>query len=205
MKTMKRAMNLMLIIAFAMTGTTIAAQMKPLGANDPRAADRKELRDLLEKTEQAFNKVDVEAVIGVLAKDAVVVWQDGRRTTNHDEVRDHYKRTFQGAGAILKSLDIQATLGAPALFYGGNNAVAYGTTRENYQLIAGTKVSLDGLWTAHVIKQNGKWSVASLHFSINPFDNEVLRKAEQAAWLFGGGGIALGLLAGWLLGRRRNA
>jgi ketosteroid isomerase-like protein len=205
MKAMKRAMNLMLIIAFVMTGAATAAQMKPLDPKDPRAADRKALRDLLEKTEQAFNKVDVEAVISVLSKDAVVVWQDGHRTTNHDEVRAHYKRTFQGAGAILKSLDIKATLGGSALFYGNSNAVAYGTTKENYQLVAGTKVSLDGLWTTHVVKRDGKWYVASLHFSINPFDNEVLRKAGQASWLFGGGGIALGLLAGWLVGRRRKA
>ena len=182
-----------------------AADMPTLDPNDSRVADRKALRDVLVLTEQAFNKIDVEAVIGVLEKDAIVVWQDAVRTISHQQVRDHYKQTFQGVGAILKSLDIKATLGGPARFYGDDQAVAYGTTRETYQLVAGGTVALDGLWTTHVAKRDGKWKITALHFSTNPFDNDIVKKAGQASWLFGIVGIVVGLLLGWLIGRRRKA
>jgi uncharacterized protein (TIGR02246 family) len=186
------------------TMAACAADMPALDPKDPRFKDRKALRDLLTATEQAFNKADVEAVIGVLDKDAVVVWQDGVRTASHDELRQHYKQTFQGPGAILRSLDIKASLAGPARFYGANQAIAYGNTKEAYQLIGGGSVALDGLWTTHVVKQDGKWKVTALHFSTNPFDNEVIRKAGRLWWYVGAGGLSIGLLVGWLFGRRRK-
>jgi ketosteroid isomerase-like protein len=201
--TLKNA-GIALLLAFT-AAAALAADMPGLDPKDPRFEDRKALRDLLVATEHAFNKIDVEGVIGVLADDAVVVWQDGVRTVSHDEVRQHYKQTFQGAGAVLKSLDIKAALAGPARFYGANQAVAYGTTKETYQLVAGGKVGLDGLWTTHVAKQDGKWKVTALHFSTNPFDNDVIRKAGQASWIFGMLGIVIGLVAGWFAGRRRKA
>ncbi len=192
-------------LALALAGTLHAADMPALDPNDPRVGDRKALREMLIATEQAFNKVDLDAVLRVLEKDAVVVWQDGVRTTGHDQVREHYKRTFQGAGgAILKSMSIKAALSAPAHFYGEQYAVAYGTTKENYDLVGGSTVSLDGLWTSHVAKRDGAWKITALHFSTNPFDNDVLRKAGHAAWIFGIVGAAAGLIVGWLLGRRRK-
>jgi len=181
-----------------------AADMPPLDPQDSRVADRTALRDLLNSMEQAFNKIDVEGVIGALDKEAVVSWQDGVRTVNHDQVRDHYKNTFQGPGAILKSLNIKATLGGPARFYGDDQAVAYGTTKESYELVGGGKVQIEGLLTTHVAKRGGKWIVTALHFSTNPFDNPVVRKAGELAWWFGLVGVVAGLALGWLIGRRRK-
>ena len=195
-----------LVIALAAAGLAQAADMPALDPNDLRIGDRKALRDLLLKTEQAFNKVDVDAVIGVLDKDAVVVWQDAVRTASHQQVRDHYKRTFEGAGgAILKSMSIKAALTAPARFYGNDYAIAYGTTKENYELVGGLKVSLDGLWTTHLAKHDGAWKVTALHFSTNPFANDVVRQAGQSGWIFGVVGVVAGLVLGWLIGRRRKA
>ncbi len=193
-----------LLFALGFVLVARAADMPPLDPQDSRVADRKALRDLLSSVEQAFNRIDVEGVIGVLDKEAVVSWQDGVRTVNHDQVRDHYKNTFQGPGAILKSLDIKATLAGPARFYGDNQAVAYGTTKESYELVGGGKVQIDGLWTTHVAKRDGRWTVTALHFSTNPFDNPVVRKAAQAAWWFGAVGVVVGLVLGWLISRRRK-
>ncbi len=93
----------------AVAAVVEAASFPALDPNDVRVADRKAMRDLLITVERAFNKVDVDAVIGVLEKDAVVVWQDAVRTASHQQVRDHYKRTFEGAGgAILRSMSIKA-------------------------------------------------------------------------------------------------
>lgn len=208
MKTARTLIRVGLIaslVLYSLIHAAYAAEMPPLDPNDPRLADRQALRDLLVATEKAFNKLDVEAVIRALVPDAVIVWQDSHRSLSHDDVREHYKRTFQGAGAILKSVDVKATLGGPARFYGDEHAVAYGTTRENYELVGGVRVAIDGLWTADMVKRDGKWLVATLHFSTNPFDNDILQKAKRLAWILGGVGLLIGLVAGWLSARWRLA
>lgn len=205
MNVMHQARAACAALAIAVATAAAAIELPPLDPKDPQMSDRKALRDILAATEQAFNKVDVEAVIKVLDKDAVVVWQDGVRTTSHEQVREHYKQTFQGAGAILKSIDIKAAAGGPARFYGDSNAVAFGTTKEIYQLVAGGAVTLDGLWTAHLVKRDGAWKATALHFSTNPFDNDVIRQAGRLSWMLGAGGILIGLLLGWLLMRRRRS
>ncbi len=68
------------------------------------------------------------------------------------------------------------------------------------------KVALDGLWTTHLAKSDGNWKVTALHFSTNPFANDVVRQAGQAGgWLFAGAGLLAGLVLGWLVGRRRKS
>jgi hypothetical protein len=44
--------------------------------------------------------------------------------------------------------------------------------------------------------------VANLHTSDNIFDNPLLNAAKSALWWVGGGVLFVGLLVGWLLGRR---
>jgi hypothetical protein len=54
-----------------------------------------------------------------------------------------------------------------------------------------------------MVKEDGKWLVASLHASDNIFDNPLLNLAKKAWWWIGGGALLVGALMGWLIGRRR--
>jgi len=197
-KALLRGMLITAMILYGVSNTLRAADMPPLDPNDPRVADRKTMRDILVATEQAFNALDVEAVLRVLAKDVVVVWQDGHTSTSHDDIRQHYTRTFQGTAGILKSLRMQATVSGPARFHGEDHAVVYGTTQENYTLIGGVQIPIQGLWTATMTRRAGAWEAVALHLSTNPFDNAVLHKARQMGWLLGTLGLVLGVAIGWL-------
>ena len=201
---MRKLLDCLVAAFIALAPAICAAAEPPLDPNDPRAEDRKALRELLARTEQAFNKLDVEAVLGVLDKDAVVVWQDGHRTRSHAEVREHYKRIFAGPGALVKSVQISAAIGAPARFYGADHAIAYGDTKEKYEMVGGGLVALDGLWSTHLVKRDGVWRADSLHFSTNPFGNQALEKLQQLAWIAGAVGAVAGLIIGWFLGSRRR-
>jgi NhaP-type Na+/H+ or K+/H+ antiporter len=43
--------------------------------------------------------------------------------------------------------------------------------------------------------------VVGLHLSANVFNNVLLDEAKRALMMVGGGGLAVGVLLGWLLGR----
>jgi hypothetical protein len=61
--------------------------------------------------------------------------------------------------------------------------------------------NVDTHWTATLVKEDGKWLLASFQFGPNIFDNPLLNKALSA--LYWGIGIAgaIGLALGFLFGR----
>jgi hypothetical protein len=61
-------------------------------------------------------------------------------------------------------------------------------------------------WTGTLVKKDGKWKVASFHASANAFDNPILWIALKKVGMWVGIGAAvLGLVIGFLIGRRRAA
>jgi cellobiose-specific phosphotransferase system component IIC len=55
-----------------------------------------------------------------------------------------------------------------------------------------------------VVKKDGVWKAASIHFSTNVLDNAILNRVRDMLWWIGGGGVLLGLVIGWLIGKRRR-
>ena len=86
------------------------------------------------------------------------------------------------------------------MFY-GDSAVAWGTTVETYELSDGLKFTLNANWSTTIVKKDGDWKIAALHFSTNLFDNPLLRNAERLVWIAGLVGLLAGVLAAWLLSR----
>jgi NhaP-type Na+/H+ or K+/H+ antiporter len=56
-------------------------------------------------------------------------------------------------------------------------------------------------WTATMVKEEGKWLLASFQFGPNIFDNPVLNSAMRALYWGAGGAAVIGLLLGFLLGK----
>jgi len=82
--------------------------------------------------------------------------------------------------------------------------ICFGSSDEHFKLATGKELNVKGRWTATLVKEDGHWLVASLHASTNLFDNVMLDLAKRAAKIVGVIGLILGLIAGWLLGRRRK-
>jgi len=55
-----------------------------------------------------------------------------------------------------------------------------------------------------LVKDNGRWLVASLHASTNLFDNVLLDWTKRTGLTAAGVCLLVGILAGWLVGRRRK-
>ena len=111
----------------------------------------------------------------------------------------------KGPDAPIKKLTTKATIGGPAYFHGNDMAIGYGTAVDQVELKSGQGFSLNVAWSAALIKKEGIWKAAAIHFSTNVLDNAILRQVRKMIWWSGGGGIVLGLLIGWFFGIRKHS
>lgn len=180
-----------------------AATMPALDATAGRPEDRQQLRVLLGNVETAISSLQVEDVIKLMHPDVIVTWQNAEVSRGPDQIRAYYNRMMKGSAPIVKKFSTQATLGGNAAFY-GDTAIAYGTTVDNFELMEGLNFTLRGNWSTTVVKTDGQWKIAALHFSTNLFDNPLLNKAKQLAWYLAVAGLLAGMLLMFLINRLRR-
>jgi len=80
-----------------------------------------------------------------------------------------------------------------------------GSATEHFKLSNGMTFDLPAQWSATLVKEDGKWLIASLHASDNLFDNPLLNAAKRMTYWAGGLGALFGLLIGWLVARTRKS
>lgn len=165
-------------------------------------ADKDALRALGRRFEEAINKGDVMPL-----SDAVLPESSAVFMTN-DEVK--------GLPAMQGFFDgIKARLGAGSRYtiklkpdatdFHGDIAIAHGTCEETVHLGAGTDFSYPTKWTAVLKKVDGRWQAARVHVSLDPISNPIVDLRLQAQkWMMAGGGVAAGLIVGFLAGRWRR-
>lgn len=195
---LKRLTTMLLFLSILCFGLHAnAATAPPLDPSLGRVEDRQQLRSLLDAMEAGLNKLDIDALLTLAQPDVVITWQNAEVSRGHAQVRAYYERMVKSAAPVVHGLSTKATLGGPAVFY-GDSAVAYGTTVDRFQLTEGLDFTNNGAWTTTVVKSNGQWKVAALHFSSNLFDNTLLNGAKRTAWYAAGGAFLLGILLTWL-------
>ena len=197
---MKKMVRMFVISLTAALGATAAlsAETPPLDPSGGRAEDRKELRVLLTQMEKAIDSLDIDGVLKLMTPDAIVTWQNAEVSRGADQIRAYHARMVRGAARIVTKFSTKATLGGPAAFY-GDTAIAYGTTVDTYELASGLNFVLNANWSTTVVKQDGVWKAAAIHFSTNLFDNALLKAAERTTWMVGVGGLVAGLLLAFVV------
>jgi hypothetical protein len=91
------------------------------------------------------------------------------------------------------------------ILYGGDTGISFGSAVEHFEMTGGRTIDLPARWSATLVKEDGKWLIASLHASDNLFDNPMLSAARRLGYGAGGAGLLAGLVVGILLGRRRRS
>jgi len=168
-----------------------------------------ELRGILITVQTAINSGNYDAMLPVLSKDIRATTITQEVMSGHEQVSAYFKHWF-GPGGFLKKLDMTFTADAltelsPDKTWG----VVRGSGMERYTLADGRQYDMPTRWTATVVKESdGKWRLRTIHFGTNFLDNPILTEAKRAvvkyAAVAGGGGLALGLLLGFLLGHRKQ-
>ena len=179
------------------------------GRVSPEDSAHDELRALLKEIIAAYNAGDLDKLVSYFDDDVVVTWQSSRVNKNPQEVKAYFEEMTRGPNRVVESTTISPEPDAPSLLYNdGKTAVAYGHSKDHYELTNGMKFDQDTRWSATLVKKDGRWKVVNVHISANEFDNPILDIAvRRTTWWAGGIGAAAGFLVGavafWLIGRRR--
>jgi len=174
--------------------------------NDLHQEDRQALLKILSEVEKAINAQDVEGILAQMRSDCSVTWWNAEVSRGHDDIRAYYRRMVKDPGRYITKYMTRAKLADHARFLGsgGDVAVADGSMEDEFFPVIRGPFSLDSRWSATVAKAGGEWKIVTLHMSSNVFTNTLIAELTRALWYAGGAGVALGGLAGWLMGRRRR-
>lgn len=190
---------------WAQDATDGSSEASPTQPVDNEQAVHDELRKLRDQFIDAVNHKDGEAVLSLLHPRVVLTAQDGKELNTvrgRDGVQDYLNRLLLGPDKGIESLKLDPAADDLSEIFNGNTAIAFGTSSDHYVTVSGTEFDLRTRWSATVIREGDQWLVASLHVSTNLFDNPVLAAAAKATtWIAIATGL-IGLVVGFLLGRR---
>ncbi len=159
-----------------------------------------ELRMLRTQVIDAIVQGDIDAVLTHVHPNVVVTWQNADVCRGAGELKAFFermgKKTFQGYKVPPTPDDL-------TVLYGGDTGVAFGRVVGQYTLF-GKEFEFTSRWTATVVKESGKWLLASYHVSFNALDNPLLNAAEKSLIWVAAGTALLGALIGFFLGKRKR-
>lgn len=167
---------------------------------DTRAEDRKQLLQIFSEIEKGINEQNIDRMVAQMDPNATVIWLNAEASRGHADIKAYYKRMVGTGDAILKKYTTTAKVGAPARFF-GDIAVADGTMVDEFFPIRRDYFKLDSNWSVTCVKLDGKWKVVHLHLSANVFNNNLLDEVKQMVWYAGGGGLLVGLVLMFVIGR----
>ena len=191
--------KIMLALAFFVPVALLAQTNQAAAKENPAHQELRQLRDGLMA---AMNKGDLEGTLSYLDTNVVITWHNAEVSRGHEGVRAYYNRVMTGPNRIVDSFTCTINPDELTVLYGNDMGICYGSSDEHFKLANGKDLNVKGRWTATLVKENGRWLVASLHCSTNLFDNAVLDLAKKAARLIGVLCLVAGLLIGWLIGWR---
>ena len=167
--------------------------------------DRQALLKILSEVENAINRQDIEGMLAQMGPDCTVTWWNAEVSHGHDEIRAYYRRMVKDKGRIITKYTTKARLDGHARFVGAGEdvALAQGSMEDEFYPVIRGPFQLNSRWSATVAKSNGEWKIASLHLSSNVFTNVLISELKNMLGYAAGGGLVIGLLAGWFVGRRK--
>ena len=189
-----RLATLALVLAFA-----AAQAQEPAPGN---AAAHDELRVLQARMEEALNKGDLDGLLAHVDEEVVFTAMNAAVGRGKQGIRDYFNQMMVGPDRIVQSVSIDLVPDKLSTFHGPDTAIAAGSAPSRFVLTNGLDFEVDGRWTATLVRKQGRWLVATFHFSTDVFNNPVL-DLQRMVLLIGGGLVAL-LMAvlGFFIGRR---
>lgn len=194
----------------------VAAQ--PLFAQEQDAgveAIHDEIRALKSGAEEAFNAIgrsgaegNVESILQYVHDDVVLAAMNGDVVVGKQGIRDYFVDKMSGPESTVASVHHIFNVADLTQLYGDDTGVAYGDTVGTYELNNGMSFTVDANWTATMVREDGKWVLASFQFAPSIFENPLVDKAVGMVYRIAAIAGVIGLIIGFLLGRvfrRRSA
>lgn len=196
------------VIALISTGWIHAQDEAPSTAREASDAPNleAELDTFRKDLYTAFNEGRYEEMLTRFCHpDVVATWQDGSVSHGHAEVLSEFKKL----SGFIDKIQVDPTIERRVIIDGGKTVISTGKMNDRYKLKRGETVTLDSHWSGTIVRADGKWMLVSFHGVANSFDNPVIRlyvteSTNRMMLLSAGGGLLVGLLGAFLLGRRKQ-
>ncbi len=176
--------------------------LAPLPAQDAQPAQA-EIHALRERLLGAINKADFDQMAADLHPRVVITYQNAEVARGRDGVKAFQLKMTGGPDKVVESFHADVKADDITILPGGTAAVSTGSSVETYKMTHGPDLTLDARWTATLVKDNGQWLLASLHCSTDLFKSPLVAATKKAGVTASIGSIIIGLIVGWLLGRKR--
>jgi ketosteroid isomerase-like protein len=187
-------------LAVAIAFCVLLAGRPLLAQPASQAADHEALRKLKTDVVNAINTRDVQRIDILLNKPfmSTLITQDSFNDVAR--LKAYFDDLFTRRILRINKLTMEAEADEPSQIYTGTFAVARGSTKEVYELGDGRTFTIPGRWTATTIKNGGQWKILAVHTGVNFIDNPVITAIEKSTSYFAVGGVAVGLVIGFLAG-----
>lgn len=196
---------LILLLSAVIPASAQAPAQAPAPAPAPDdEATHNELRALRDGLIDAVNKNDIERQLTYMHPNVVSIAPNGEVSRGRDGVRAYWTKMMTGPQRVVESLHVEVKVDELTILYGGDTGISFGTAQQHYKLANGMNLDVETRWSATLVKEDGRWLVASFHASANLFDNPLLTMAKRTSYWAGGISLAVGLLVGILVGKRRK-
>jgi ketosteroid isomerase-like protein len=196
-----RVAAVVIVLSYCGTSVIASGQEAPSAAVSPQL--EQELAAVREDLRKAFNTGDLELLLSYCHPQVIATWPNGDVAVGHDGVRKVVETLVKSEQRPFDSYQVNPTVEHRVVLNDGQLVVSRGQFNDEYTLTQprGRQVHLGSLWTATLIKANGRWQIMSFHLSANAFDNPVialyLTLQRTVAGAIGG---AVGLIVGAALG-----
>jgi ketosteroid isomerase-like protein len=193
---------LVLSVALLLLPSARGQEVSQTPADDE--ADHQALREFKTLFEKAASENQLELLRPILHQPFSVVTYTDREFTDFEAFKSRWQKTRD---EIVGSGSYKVTLLPVRSEIYGDIAIARGDSENDLTTAADNKYHFTSHWTAVFRKQDGQWKVVRVHSSLDPFGNpmvvgEVKQRMTQAGLAAGIGGLVVGGLVAFWLGRR---
>lgn len=194
---MRRTLGVIVACAIALTAN-LPGQEAKTKEEDPA---HNELRALRDEVRADINKGNLDGAMKHVHPNAVFTPMDSKVCHGVAEIRAYLDRMLTGPNRVVQEFKSELPVDELSALYGGDTAVAWGSSRDQFKLTGGLQFESVDRWSCTLVKENGVWLIANLHSSTNLFDNPILAGAKKTALIAGAVAAIAGLLIGIIAGR----
>lgn len=175
----------------------------PLAAQAQEGPAHDEIRAMRDGAIAAFLERDKESLLSFFTDDVIFTAMNNEVVRGIAAADTYYDRMLEGSDSLVEGLEITfAVDDLTTLYADGQTGVAAGDMTTDFKMRAGLEFSVPLRWTAALVRESDGWKISALHFSANMFDNPLDNSVRRYLWLMLGAAAVIGLLIGWLIGRR---
>lgn len=161
-----------------------------------------ELRALKATMERALNANDIDTIVANVTDDVIFTTMNGDVARGPAAIRKYFETMMKGDNPRVRKVTAAFEVEDLSNLYGLDFAVAFGSSKDQYELAGGESFEVAARWSATMVRRDGKWRIANFHYSTNMFDNPILNAQRKYLLSVAATASAVLAIAGFWAGRR---